>query len=339
MTVTRYIAHFVPFVVLCIGFPMFGAAVAQTYSFERKAHAFERKAGDASPRFHKSEHVLAFINDYRDEKSPDDIPDLVHAMVRLGVINDPEKSGVYTGFLAGVIQDNQVDAPGMIAKMFPLPPAQQVVLIKAVVYSELPNWKALLETFAERMPARKVMIHRYLYGDGKALSGLPLDDGFTLDVYWGMYFATGNWAPAVRIIDALQWAGEKNDVEKLTIGSMAKWTYATNATRDKNLLDLAKRELNHRPEELRGHLREVIDAAELFETRRLREAALKSIDELRQKGPQRVRDLNTWGQAGQTVLALGCVGAAALGQAQFGVPCVLGGALSSAALKYLLPKP
>lgn len=298
-----------------------------------------RPAGaDPVPVFDKPQHVLAFINGYRERKQPEAIPALVKAMVRLGVIDDPEKSGIYIGFLAGVIQDNQVTAAKLIADMFPMPPPQQVVLIKAIVYSDLPDWKLILRAFTERMPARQVMIRRYLYGEGKPLKELPLDDASTLDVHWGLYFATGNWQPAARIIDALRWAGEKNDVEKLTIGSMAKWTYATNASRDKNLLDLAKTELNHRPKALRAHLREVIEAAELFETGRLRKSALKAIDELRAKGPQRVRDINTWGQAGQTVLALGCVAAAALGQAYVGVPCVIGGALSSAALKYLVPK-
>ncbi len=313
------------------------SAILMTLGFVSAAGAADRRA--PAERFEKAEQVLAFISAYREEKTPDDIPELVQAMVRLGVMNEPEKAGIYTGFIAGVIQENQVAAPDLIAKMFPMPPAQQVVLVKAIVYSDLPDWKGVLGQFVERMPARKVLIERYLFGDGKTLSQLPLDDDFTLDVLWGLYFATGNWAPAIRIIDALQWAGEKNDVEKLTIGSMAKWTLATNASRDKNLLDLAKAEMGHRGEDVRTHLAEVVDAAELFETNRLREQALKAIDELRAKGPQRARDINTWGQAGQTVLALGCVAAAALGQAQFGIPCVVGGALSSAALKYLVPQP
>lgn len=291
----------------------------------------------AAERFEKAENILTFISGYRENKTPDAIPELVHAMVRLGVINEPEKSGIYTGFLAGIIQENQVGAPDLIAEFFPMPPAQQVVLVKAIVYSDLPDWKGLLGQFVERMPARKVLIERYLFGKGKTLGKLPLDEDFTLDVYWGLYFATGNWMPAIRIIDALKWADEKNDVEKLTIGSMAKWTLATNASRDKNLLDLAKAEMGVRDEAIRKHLSEVVDAAELFETNRLRDQALKAIDELRAKGPQRARDINTWGQAGQTVLALGCVAAAALGQVEFGIPCVVGGALSSAALKYLVP--
>jgi hypothetical protein len=42
---------------------------------------------------------------------------------------------------------------------------------------------------------------------------------------------------------------------------------------------------------------------------------------------------------GQTVFALGCVGAAAGGVVVAGIPCVVGGAISSAALKYLAPAP
>ena len=61
------------------------------------------------------------------------------------------------------------------------------------------------------------------------------------------------------------------------------------------------------------------------------------LDELKAKGPEKVRTYNWWGQAGQTVLALGCVAAGALGQVQVGIPCVVGGALSTAALKYLSP--
>jgi len=295
------------------------------------------QAGPA-PRFDKPERVLAYINSYREAKKPEDVPELVKAMVRHGQLADPEKAGVYTGFIAGVIGENQVDAEKLISGMFPMPPPEQVVLIKAIAFSGLPDWKRLLGVFVERMPARRVLIHKYLYGDGKPIGELPLDEAFTLDVHWGRYFATGQWEPAIRIITALKWADENNDVDKLTIGSMAKWTYATNASRDKSLLDLAKVELNHQPEDVRRQLREVIEAAELFETGRLKEQALEAIAKLRQEGPQRSKDIATWGQAGQTVLGLGCVAAAALGQAQFGIPCVIGGALSTAALKYVVPR-
>ncbi|MEL7049767.1 MAG: hypothetical protein AAFO75_12575, partial [Pseudomonadota bacterium] len=143
---------------LIVGGPNVTVSVAQ--------HSFQLPKKTSVARFSKAEHVLAFINDYRDDKNPYVVPEAVAAMVRLGILNDPEKSGIYTGFLAGVVQENQVDAERLISNMFPLPPTQQVVLIKAIVYSDLPNWKELLERFVERMPARKALIDRYLFGDG-----------------------------------------------------------------------------------------------------------------------------------------------------------------------------
>ena len=132
----------------------------------------------------------------------------------------------------------------------------------------------------------------------------------------------------------LAWAKDGDDVEKLTIGSMAKWTLASNAARDKNLLDLCKTELNHQPPEIRRELREIIQAAETFELAAIRRDAVSAIDTLKAKGPQTQRNYAWWGDAGVTTLALGCVVASALGQVQLGIPCVVGGALSQAAVTY-----
>jgi hypothetical protein len=82
----------------------------------------------------------------------------------------------------------------------------------------------------------------------------------------------------------------------------------------------------------------VIDAAETFEFARVRKDAMAAIEQLKTKGPASARNTQWWGTAGQTVLALGCVAAGAMGQLQVGIPCVIGGALSGAALKFMLPQ-
>ncbi len=332
----------VPLAIFVMAASSLSAAAAQPYTFQQKAGSQHTAAraipGKPAERFAGDQDVLKFIAEYRENKDPDILPELVGAMVRTGVIKDPEKSGVYIGFIAGVIGENQVKAPELIAGMFPLPPVQQVVLIKSIAYSGLPDWKELLGQFVERMPARKVLIRKYLFGDGKVLSELSMDDPLVIDAHWGYYFATGAWDPAIRIISALEWASDENDVEKLTIGSMAKWTLASNAVRDKNLLDLIKVQMNHQEAGVRRELRDVIQAAELYEIGRLRDDALKRIDGLRARGPKSARDWTKWGNYGTTALALGCVAAAALGQVQLGIPCVVGGALSTAAVKYLGPE-
>lgn len=288
--------------------------------------------------FSSTEHVLKWINAYRKKPDPKHFDEAVRAMFAFQLFKDVENAGVYIGFMGGVIGSDPAKAEQTVTSLFPMAPEDQAVLIKAISFSGLPDWKDLLKRFVERMPARKVMLEKYLYGKVDTLAEVPLDTGaFALDANWGYYFATGSPVPIRRIITALEWAKEKNSVEKLTAGSMARWTLAQNASRDMDLLRLLKQEYPQVTGEARPVLKDVIEAAETFEVARIRKDALKSIDELKSKGPQSNRDMAWWGQAGQTVLALGCVAAGAMGHVEFGIPCVVGGAVSTAALKYLIP--
>ena len=301
------------------------------------AMAKSEKAKAPRP-FAKAEELLTWINGYRFNPEPKRLPAAIKAMQQFGITKDMDQAGVYIGFTAGVIGSNPHDAAALIASCFPLPPADQVLLIKAIAYSGLPEWRELLITFVERMPARKVLIDKYLFANKPVLADLPMgDDSTTIDINWGYYFATGSEAPVRRIVSALAWTLDRNEIEKLTIGAMAKWTLAQNASRDADLLAMLKSIAAEEKVEVRAPLHDVIEGAETLELAKIRKQAMASIEELRTKGPENVRNYNWWGQAGQTVLALGCVAAGALGQVQFGIPCVVGGAASTAALKYLGP--
>ena len=252
--------------------------------------------------------------------------------------------------------------------MFPLPEENHWVIVRAIAYSAHPDWKHLLRVFADRMPTRKVMIYNYLtnqsptlfqvaprrmpttgqkvrsyfsydtyFGDGKKKG--PREElepsPELLDTYWGYYFASGRYRPVSRIVAMLPYSNDGNSVELLTLGNMAKFTLASNAVRDMKLLAMLKQAQRRiQPKPIAAPLKEVITAAETVETSRLRKEAMASIEDLRRKGPQSRRDVSRWGQIGIGALSLGCIGAAAAGQVTLGLPCVVGGALSSAGLKY-----
>lgn len=290
--------------------------------------------------FSSTEHILRWINGYRLKPEPNKLPEAVKAMSALGVFRDLDTAGIYVGFMAGVLQANPKRAEALVTGMFPMPPEDQVSIVRAIAYSDLPEWKDLMLKFAERMPARKGLIDRFVYGKQPTLKQLDLDTGTTttLDTLWGVYFATGSPEPVLRIVSVLGWAKDQNNVERLTVGSMAKLSLATNASRDKELLDTLKRSMNREPKESRAVLQEVIEAAETFEFARVRKDAMAAIEQLKTKGPASARNTQWWGTAGQTVLALGCVAAGAMGQLQVGIPCVIGGALSGAALKFMMPQ-
>jgi hypothetical protein len=324
-------------------------------------------AASAAPRVSdltSPDAVLRWINDYRANPDPGGIPAVVRALSQRGAFKDPESAGVYVGFLAGVINSQGPHADELIGKIFPLPSQDHWAVVRAIAYSGHPDWKGLLRAAASQMPARQVMIERYLAGKLPLLAQVGFEqeagwlDGWrnsrwlggdggkqakplllapspdVIDTLWGFYFATGSERALLRIVEFLPWSKDRDDVERLTLGGMAKFTLASNAARDAALLTALKRVQSRAPKDSGPILAEVIEAAETVDTARIRKQALAAIEELRRKGAGSTRKVAWWGQIGQGALALGCIGAAATGHIEFGLPCVLGGATSSAALRY-----
>ncbi len=334
------------------------AIIAAAFIVAAPAAASALRPGELGTR----EAVLGWINGYRAHRDLGHVPEAVQAMSRLGVFKDSENSGAFVGFMAGVLAANPARAESLIGRMLPLPPEDQWAVVQAIAYSGLPNWKILLRGAADKLAARRFMIDKYLAGE------LPTLDqaGFTkqpgtfeklggylglgdkpakrtvlepnpglLDVLWGYYCATGTFNPAIsRIIALMSWSKERDDVDKLTLGSMAKYTLASNAARDPKLLGMLKSVAKDYSKDVKKDLDEVIVAAETVDLARLHKQALAAIEELKRKGPGYKRDVSLWGQIGQGALALGCIGAAAAGQIEFGIPCVVGGAVGSAGLHY-----
>ena len=291
------------------------------------------------PPFHRPEILLKWMNDYRRNPEPERLAEAYKAMRDLNLLKDVDAAGVYVGFIAGVVGANPDKAEKLISDMFPMPPPDQVIVVKAIAFSGLAEWKELLGKFVERMPAREIILDRYLTGKLPILRDLPLDNPIAVDANWGYYFATGSSEPIQRLVRGLAWSSDKNDLEKLTLGSTIKWTLAQNASRDSELLGYLQTSLPHQPDNVAIPLKDVIESCETFELAHIRKQATDSIEELRRKGSEASRNFAWWGQVGQTALSLGCVGAAVGGQAAAEVPCVVGSALSAAGLKFLGPNP
>jgi len=155
-----------------------------------------------------------------------------------------------------------------------------------------------------------------------------------IDVLWGYYLATGTYASVGRIVKLLPLANDKDSVDNLTTGSAAKFTLASNAVRDLSLLNMLKWSTKKQPKEVTVVLDDVIQTAETVDTVHMRKESLAAIDELKQKGPDSKRELSGWGQVGSGALSMGCVVAAATGQIELGIPCVIGGAAYTAGMQY-----
>jgi hypothetical protein len=155
-----------------------------------------------------------------------------------------------------------------------------------------------------------------------------------LDTLWGYYFATGSHLPIIRIMQMLPWSKSRDTVDKLTVGSMARYTLASYAVRDTGLREFLRNEIPGQPAAIKVPLTEVVEAADTVQLGAVRRDALAAVEELKTKGSDARRDLDFWGQVGVGAVALGCVSAAALGQVEVGIPCVIGGSASQGLLSF-----
>ena len=326
------------------------------------AQAAPRQSAD----FYSTDAVLHWINGYRSHPDPFDVPRAMQAASRLGAFENPEHAGVYVGFLAGVLAANPAHAEEIAARALAVQDRDRWIVMRAIAYSGLPNWQILLRRFACRMPRYDVLSDRYINGKMATLADFEVPPSPTtfdrvrerlfgkpagpltltpspevLDVLWGYYFATGSYGPVMHIIDLLPLSKDHDDGERLTVGSMAKYSLATNAMHDPDLLAMLKmsRKARGQPKETIAQLDDVIEAAETIDTPRIRKQALAAIEEVRAKGPAYKRAVSWWSFIGQSAIAGGCIAAAALGQVELGIPCVIGGAASSAALNFWTNSP
>jgi hypothetical protein len=331
----------------------------------QSAHA--EKTPDIDPRASLAV-VQQWIYNYRAKPDYAHVPAAVRILFHSQSFKEPENAGIYLGFIAGAIGSNPEKAEQLIASFFPVAPEDEWVIVRAVAYSGLADWRNILRRLAPRMPGRRVMIDSYLAGRLPTLNDIPLEEAtpgmmdkmraaFTrnpfakeekklntkltfatnqdlLDTLWGYYFATGSHVPIQRIIEMLPWSKSRETVDKLTVGSMARYTLASYAIRDASLREFLRSELARQKPPLKAPLAEVVDAADTVQIAALRKDALAAVDELKTRGSDSRRNLDFWGQVGVGALSLGCVSAAALGQVAVGIPCVIGGSASQGLLQF-----
>jgi hypothetical protein len=312
--------------------------------------------------------VQQWIYNYRARPDYAHIPAAVRVLFHAQSFKEPENSGIYLGFIAGAIGSNPTKAEQLVNSFFPVAPEDEWVIVRAIAYSGLSDWRNLLRRIAPRMPGRKVMIDSYLAGTLPTLADIPLEETrpgmfdklrgvFTqnpfankdtkvkmmqtfasnqdlLDTLWGYYFATGSHVPILRIVQMLPWSKSRDTIDKLTVGSMARYTLASYAVRDTGLREFLRSQLVTQPATVKAPLGEVVEAADTVQLGAVRKDALAAMDELKTKGSDSRRNLDFWGQVGVGAVALGCVSAAALGQIAVGIPCVIGGSASQGLLSF-----
>ena len=120
--------------------------------------------------------VQRWIYNYRAKPDYAHVPAAVRVLFHAQTFKEPENAGIYLGFIAGAIGSNPSKAEQLVTSMFPVAPEDEWVIVRAIAYSGLSDWRYLLRKVAPRMPGRKVMIDSYLAGKLPTLAEIPLEE-------------------------------------------------------------------------------------------------------------------------------------------------------------------
>src|SRR5260370_8003399 len=119
--------------------------------------------------------VQQWIYNYRAKPDYAHVPAAVRVLFHAQSFKEPENSGIYLGFIAGAIGSSPAKAEQLVTSFFPVPPEDEWVIVRAIAYSGLTDWRNLLRRIAPKMPGRKVMIDSYLAGTLPTLTAIPAD--------------------------------------------------------------------------------------------------------------------------------------------------------------------
>src|SRR6202051_4389825 len=120
--------------------------------------------------------VQQWIYNYRAKPDYAHVPAAVRVLFHAQSFKEPENSGIYLAFIAGAIGSNPAKAEQLVTSFFPVPPEDEWVVVRAIAYSGLPDWRILLRKVAAKMPGRKVMIDGSLAGSVPTLMDIPLEE-------------------------------------------------------------------------------------------------------------------------------------------------------------------
>jgi len=231
----------------------FAAFVAVLLVLTQPASAAAAVTPEIDPRASLSV-VQQWIYNYRAKPDYAHIPAAVRVLFHSQTFREPENAGIYLGFIAGAIGSNPARSEQLVDSLFPVKPEDEWVIVRAIAFSGLPDWRNLLRKVAPKMPGRKVMIDSYLAGTLPTLTEIPLEETkpgmmekikgvFTknpfakddkkvkmqqtfagnqdlLDTLWGYYFAT---APTRRSCALLRCCPGARAVTPWTSSRSAAW--------------------------------------------------------------------------------------------------------------------
>src|SRR5438046_9591842 len=112
--------------------------------------ALAEKAPEVDPRASLGV-VQQWIYNYRAKPDYAHVPAAVRVLFHSQTFREPENAGIYLGFIAGAIASNPGKAEQLVTSFFPVKPEDEWVIVRAIAFSGLPDWRHLLRKVGPKL--------------------------------------------------------------------------------------------------------------------------------------------------------------------------------------------
>ncbi len=171
-------------------------------------------------------------------------------------------------FWASVFYQNHKQVETWLRGLNDLTFDQKKYLWMAVHLSGVPESQDLLKKIRqENGPETAKFITELLAEERQNVVDMPVTGPAVLDMFWGQFVASGDERCVRRVIAALYYLQETEDLAKMLIGGAARWSLESNAAQHPRVLEICKQarvDLNKagEREDVKKVLDEIIEKAE-----------------------------------------------------------------------------
>ena len=166
-------------------------------------------------------------------------------------------------FWASVFYQNHKKVEPWLRELDDLEFGQKKYLWMAVHLSGIPESKELL-TLIGRENGRESSdyIRKLLVEKRENVVDMTISGPEVLDMFWAQFSASGDERCVRRVIGALYYVQETDDLAKILIGGAARWSLESNAVQHPRVLEICKQARAGQPVAVRKILDEIIEKAE-----------------------------------------------------------------------------
>ncbi len=166
-------------------------------------------------------------------------------------------------FLASVFYQNHKKIEPWLHELNDLTLEQKKYLWMAVHLSGVPESQELLQKIGMENGAEAgKYVNQLLAEKRQNVVDMPVTGPAVLDMFWGQFVASGDERCVRRVIGALYYLQETEDLAKILIGGAARWSLESNAAQHPRVLEICKQSRTAAREDVKKVLDEIIEKAE-----------------------------------------------------------------------------